>query len=295
MRATTSGWEMVWPQSMARARFSYAWRRTRLERNSSRGISDITSMTRGSLTPLGSSCSATILCAGVLMALVEVPQEGRPRDLGIQVVPRRRRGWPEEERICRCVTTKGRAPQRTDRAAWGPKIRSVSPVAPLTLSVQSRRFLGVVCPPSRPRKMAPPRQAAIAPRSAIGPGAFAHRIRAPIRAGVRPLPRLLPHPLGLRAGVVPDRVGRHARVGDVHAGLLPARARPLRRADDYEAVARDPEEPQTADAARDLSGRQRPPALPQGLPAAARQGRLRSSRGPEPAQAGHRQHPHLAG
>src|SRR5713226_8458365 len=209
MRATTSGWEMVWPQSMARARFSYAWRRTRLERNSSRGISDITSMTRGSLTPLGSSCSATILCAGVLMALVAV-------------------------------------------------------------SVQSRRFLGVVCPSSSPRKMAPPRQAAIAPRSAIGPGALAHRIRAPIRAGVRPLPRLLPHPLGLRAGVVPDRLGRHARIGDVHARLLPARARPLRRADDYEAVARDAEEPQAADASRGPSRRQRAPALPQGLPAAPR-------------------------
>src|SRR5260370_11895946 len=209
----------------------------------------MTSMTRGSLTPLGSSCSATILCAGVLMAVVEVPQEGRPRDLGIQVVPRRRRGWPEEERICRCVTTKGRAPQRTDRAAWGPKIRSASPVAPLTLSVQSRRFLGVVCPPSRPRKMAPPRQAAIAPRSAIRPGAFAHRIRAPIRAGVRALPRLLPHPLGLRAGGVPDRLGRHARVGEVHARLLPPRARPLRRADDHDAVAWDAEAPQAADAA----------------------------------------------
>src|SRR5260370_386479 len=33
--------------------------------------------------------------------------------------PSRRRGWTEEERIYRCATTKGRAPQRTDRAAWG--------------------------------------------------------------------------------------------------------------------------------------------------------------------------------
>src|ERR1700682_4802662 len=38
--------------------------------NSSRGISDITCSTRSSVTPWGNSCSATIFCAGVLIAAI---------------------------------------------------------------------------------------------------------------------------------------------------------------------------------------------------------------------------------
>src|SRR5260370_20085482 len=56
--------------------------------------------------------------------------------------PSRRRGWTEEERIYRCATTKGRAPQRTDRAAWGPKIRPASPVAALSaMSTPAQRMV----------------------------------------------------------------------------------------------------------------------------------------------------------
>src|SRR5207248_11251535 len=51
------------------------------------------------------------------------------------------------------------------------------------------------------------------------------------------------------------RRGPHDR--GLHARLLPARAGPLRRDHDDEAVARDPEEPQAAEAPRPLSGRQR--------------------------------------
>src|SRR5260370_41166140 len=55
--------------------------------------------------------------------------------------PSRRRGWTEEERIYRCATTKGRAPQRTDRAARGPKTRPASPVAPLSAIITPARRL----------------------------------------------------------------------------------------------------------------------------------------------------------
>src|SRR5712664_2017429 len=70
--ATTSGCEIVWPQSMASARSSYAWRRSRGERNASRGISAIASSTRLSVTPWGTSCSATIRSAGVLMRTIHI-------------------------------------------------------------------------------------------------------------------------------------------------------------------------------------------------------------------------------
>src|SRR5215471_18461082 len=63
--ATTSGCEMVCPHSIASARSSYAWRRMRGDRNSSRGTEAIASSTRSSLTPCGRSCSATMRCAGV--------------------------------------------------------------------------------------------------------------------------------------------------------------------------------------------------------------------------------------
>src|SRR5260370_19934196 len=80
------------------------------------------------MTPLGNNCSATIRCAGVLMSL-RGATGGPAERFGHPGGPSRRRGWTEEERICRCATTKGRAPQRTDRAAWGPKIRLASPVS----------------------------------------------------------------------------------------------------------------------------------------------------------------------
>src|SRR6202158_2869091 len=57
---------------MARARSSYAWRRSLGERNSSRGISAIAFSTRSSVTPWGSSCSMTILSAGVLMRTIHI-------------------------------------------------------------------------------------------------------------------------------------------------------------------------------------------------------------------------------
>src|SRR6266540_3642192 len=50
---------------MARARSSYACRRMRGDRNSSRGTDAIAWSTRSSVTPCGRSCSATIRCAGV--------------------------------------------------------------------------------------------------------------------------------------------------------------------------------------------------------------------------------------
>src|SRR5229473_1984350 len=107
-----------------------------------------------------------------------------------------------------------------------------------------RRLIGVVRPALRPTKMAPPRPAALAPGQTYRPRSLTRGICAPLRAGIRALPRLLPDPLGVRAHVVPDRMGRHARVGDVHARLLPSGARPVHRADDDEAVARHAEKPQ---------------------------------------------------
>src|SRR2546423_1147525 len=142
--------------------------------------------------------------------------------------------------------------------------------------------------------MAPPGQATITPDPAHGTSAFPRRVRASLRAGVRALPRLLPDPLVLRADLVPCGLGGNTRRRDVHAGLLPAGARPLRRAHDHEAVAGDAQEPQGPDAQGAVPRRQRPAALPQGLPPAAGEGRLRSARRPAPAQGGHRRDPHLA-
>src|SRR5260370_38486517 len=71
--------------------------------------------------------------------------------------PSRRRGWTEEERMYRGATTKGRAPQRTDRAAWGPKTRRPPPVGPLRamLTRDRRLSVGHVLPQSVriPRRM----------------------------------------------------------------------------------------------------------------------------------------------
>src|SRR2546425_8330872 len=158
-------------------------------RNSSRGTDTIASSTRSSVTPCGRSCSATILCAGVL--------------------------------ICA-------SPSR---------------------EYNQDRLIGVVRPILDPAKMAPPDQATLAPGQTYGPRSLARGVCAPVRAGVRALPRLLPDPMAVRAGVVPDRLGGHAGRRDVHARLLPARARPLHRADHDEAVPRHAQEPQAEDAA----------------------------------------------
>src|SRR5438128_7416024 len=192
MSATTSGCEIVWPHSIASARSSYAWRRILGARNSSRGTSAIASSTRSSVTPCGRSCSATILCAGVLTGTF------LPREYNLL------------------------------------------------------RLIGVVGPNFDPAKMAPPGQATLAPGQTHGPRSLARGVRAPFGAGVCPLPRLLPHPLAVRAGVVSDRGGGDARGGDVHARLLPAGARPVHRADHDEAVARHAQEPQAAHAPRAL-------------------------------------------
>jgi hypoxanthine phosphoribosyltransferase len=64
--------------------------------------------------------------------------------------------------------------------------------------------------------------------------------------------------VAVRAADVRAGGGRRRPHGrGVHARLLPARAGPLRRDHDDEAVARDAEEPQAAEAARPLPGRQR--------------------------------------
>src|SRR5436309_3858688 len=91
-------------------------------------------------------------------------------------------------------------------------------------------------------------------------------------------PRLLPDPLGLRAAHVRARAGRGRTSGrGVHARLLPARAGALRRGNGDEAVARDAEEPQAAQAARALPGGQdqaflqaRHPETRRALPARSR-------------------------
>jgi hypothetical protein len=49
--ATTNGCEIVWPQSIASARSSYAWRRSLDAMNRSRGIPAMASSTRSSVTP----------------------------------------------------------------------------------------------------------------------------------------------------------------------------------------------------------------------------------------------------
>src|SRR3954454_14602587 len=50
MRATTSGWEIVWPQAIGRARFEYALRRSPPATKCSRGTRPIASRTRSSAT-----------------------------------------------------------------------------------------------------------------------------------------------------------------------------------------------------------------------------------------------------
>src|SRR5450759_5874661 len=79
------------------------------------------------------------------------------------------------------------------------------------------RLIGVDRPAIRPAKLAPPRQAALAPGQTHRPGTRTRRVRAPIGASVRAFPRLLPDSLGVRADVIPNRVGRNASVRDVHA------------------------------------------------------------------------------
>src|SRR5438876_9775146 len=176
MRATTSGCEIVCPHSIASARSSYAWRRILGARNSARGPSAMACSTRSSVTPCGRSCSATILCAGVPIAI-----EPHLREYNLP------------------------------------------------------RLIGVVRPILDPAKMAPPDQATLSPGQTYGPRSLARGVCAPVRAGVRALPRLLQDPMAVRAGVVPHRLGGHAGRRDVHARLLPAGARPLHRADHDEA------------------------------------------------------------
>src|SRR6266550_6945821 len=125
---------------------------------------------------------------------------------------------------------------------------------PQTREYNQRRLIGVVGPVPRPATVAPPRQAAITPGQTDGPRAFSRGVRASLGAGVRPLPRLLPDPLALRAGLLSGRLGRRTRDGDVHARLLSSRARPLRRGDDDEAIAGHAEESQAALGARAISG-----------------------------------------
>src|SRR5438309_8092167 len=148
---------MVCPHSIASARSSYACRRIRGARNSSRGTETIASSTRSSVTPCGRSCSATILCAGVLIG--------------------------------------------------GSQCREYN----------QGRLIGVVRPVLDPAKMAPPGQATLTPGQTYGPCSLARGVRAPVRAGVRAFPRLLPYPVDVRAGVFSDRVVGDGRRGDVLA------------------------------------------------------------------------------
>ena len=89
------------------------------------------------------------------------------------------------------------------------------------------------------------------PASAID----ATRLRARQRGRVRPDPRLLPGPLGVRAAHVPDPVEpRRRRARELLARLLPARPGAVRRADHAPAEPRAQEEPQAAPAARAVPG-----------------------------------------
>src|SRR5437868_1164107 len=167
-------------------------------------------------------------------------------------------------------------------------------IEPHVREYNHHRFIGVVGPVFDPAKMAPPGQATITPGQTYGPRSLARGVRAPVGARVRALPRLLQDPMAVRACVVPDRLGGPADRGDVHARLLPARARPLHRADHDEAVAGYAQEPQAEDAARALSRAQRAAALPQGLPAVAGQSRLWSARSAAPQEGRRRRDPHFA-
>ena len=78
----------------------------------------------------------------------------------------------------------------------------------------------------------------------------------------------------------PHRVGRQGqRHRLVHARLLPARLRPLHRADDDEPEARDQEEPQGQTPQGALPRRQHQDLLPEGLPRASRSIRRRVDAG----------------
>src|SRR5581483_7514204 len=90
--------------------------------------------------------------------------------------------------------------------------------------------------------------------------------------------RLLRNPVVVRAADLRARTGRgRPRDGGLQAGLLPPRAGSLRRADRDEAVARDAQEPEAAQAAGCLSGREdqallqtRPRTASPALPARSR-------------------------
>src|SRR5207302_33718 len=83
------------------------------------------------------------------------------------------------------------------------------------------------------------------------------------RARVREGARLLRRPLGIRAADVRARGGRkRARDRGVHARLLPPGATPLRRDHRDETVARHPQEPQAAEAARAVPRRPDQALLP---------------------------------
>ena len=100
-------------------------------------------------------------------------------------------------------------------------------------------------PTSRRRLRAPP---------ADGSPTGERALRPRQRGGDGPDPRLLRGPLGVRAAHVPDPVEpRRRRRRELLAGLLPARPRPLPRADDAPPEARAQEEPQAAPPARALS------------------------------------------
>src|SRR5437879_8118948 len=88
------------------------------------------------------------------------------------------------------------------------------------------------------------------------PGISGHRatsLRQPGGVGVRKGARLLRDSVALRAAHIRAGAGgRRARHGSLRTGLLLARPGPLHRAHRHEAVARDPQEPQVAEAGRAL-------------------------------------------
>src|SRR5581483_9622408 len=101
-------------------------------------------------------------------------------------------------------------------------------------------------------------------------GSAALRQRGGVR--IRQDPRLLRRAVDVRAAHLRARAGRR-RPGDrgIHARLLPPGAGPVPRGDGDEAVARDPQEPEAAEAAEALSG---------GEDQAVLRARLRADRGP---------------
>src|SRR5579884_1961935 len=85
-------------------------------------------------------------------------------------------------------------------------------------------------------------QAALPRRATLGAAPHPRHLLPPLGARVRPLPGLLPYPLGLRAGGLSARVGERPGDGDVHPRLL-------RRAHDHEAEPGHAQEPEAAPAA----------------------------------------------